>query len=116
MLALMLSLRKITIAILVLGPALVIGPRPSAAQPRGNAPRAHSGANAAGAGTTMPSDIDPQSGFRLPSPKRDELDETGKQTNDRGMTPAASIAGLQGPAGIQLYTKAVPQISALNKF
>ena len=52
----------------------------------------------------MPSDIDPQSGFRLPLPKRDDLDEVGKEAYDRGTTPGATIAGLQGPAGIQLYS------------
>ena len=52
----------------------------------------------------MPSDIDPRSGMRLPLPNRDDLDEAGKKAYDRGMTPGATIAGLQGPAGIQLYS------------
>ena len=46
----------------------------------------------------MPSDIDPKSGFRLPLPNRDDLDEAGKKAYDRGTTPGATIAGLQGPA------------------
>ena len=45
----------------------------------------------------MPSDIDPQSGFRLPLPKREDLDEAGKQHYDRVSAPGASIAGLRGP-------------------
>jgi 4-carboxymuconolactone decarboxylase len=65
----------------------------------------------------MPSDIDPQSGFRLPLPKRDDLDETGKKTYDRGTTPGATIAGLQGPAGIQLFSpKTAPHHTAINRY
>jgi 4-carboxymuconolactone decarboxylase len=48
-----------------------------------------------------PADIDPQSGFRLPLPRREDLGEAGKKTYDRSAT---NIAGLQGPAGIQLYS------------
>ena len=55
-------------------------------------------------GSNMPSDIDPQSGFRLPLPKREDLDEAGKQHYDRAATPGTSLAGLQGPSGIQLYS------------
>ena len=64
-----------------------------------------------------PSDIDPQSGFRLPLLKRDELDDAGKATYDRAATPGANIAGLQGPAAIQLYsTKTTPHLQALNRY
>ena len=52
----------------------------------------------------MPSDIDPQSGFRLPIPKREHLDEAGQKAYDQAATPGRSVAGLQGPAGIQLYS------------
>ena len=64
----------------------------------------------------MPSDIDPQSGFRLPLPNRDDLDEIGKAAYDRGTRPGATMMGLQGPAGIQLYTKAAPHLVALNQY
>ena len=65
----------------------------------------------------MPSDIDPQSGFRLPLPKREDLDETGKKAFDRASTPGGSIAGLQGPAGVQLYSpKAAENLTALNRY
>lgn len=64
----------------------------------------------------MPSDIDPQSGFRLPLPNRDDLDEIGKAAYDRGTRPGATMMGLQGPAGIQLYTKATPHLVALNQY
>ncbi len=65
---------------------------------------------------TMPSDIDPQSGFRLPLPKREELDEAGRAAYDRAVTPGRTIAGLQGPAGVQLYSpKIAPHVSAINQ-
>jgi 4-carboxymuconolactone decarboxylase len=65
----------------------------------------------------MPSDIDPQSGFRLPLPKREELDEAGKAAFDRGNAPGKTIAGLQGPAGLQLYSlKTLPHMHALNQY
>jgi 4-carboxymuconolactone decarboxylase len=53
---------------------------------------------------TMPSDIDPQSGFRLPLPKREDLDEIGKRAFDRASTPGKTIVGLRGPSGIHLYS------------
>jgi 4-carboxymuconolactone decarboxylase len=65
----------------------------------------------------MPSDIDPRSGFRLPLPNRDDLDEAGKQAYDRGTKPGATLAGLQGPAGIQLFSpKTAPHHSAINHY
>src|SRR5262245_8719847 len=65
----------------------------------------------------MPSDIDPRSGMRLPLPNRDDLDEAGKRASDRGTTPGATIAGLQGPAGVQLYSpRTAPHLSAINRY
>jgi 4-carboxymuconolactone decarboxylase len=65
----------------------------------------------------MASDIDPRSGMRLPLPSREDLDEAGKKAYDRGMTPGATIAGLQGPAGIQLYSpKTAAASSGLNRY
>lgn len=65
----------------------------------------------------MESDIDPQSGFRLPLLKRDDLDDVGKQAYDEAVTPGRSIAGLQGPAGVQLYAgKALPHLRALTRY
>ena len=62
-----------------------------------------------------PADIDPKSGMRLPIPARDSLDEAGKKAHDRGTTPGATLAGLQGPAGVQLYSpKTAANVSALN--
>jgi len=68
-------------------------------------------------GIIMPSDIDPQSGFRLPLPRREDLDEAGRRTYDRAATPGATIAGLQGPAAVQLYsTKTTEHLQALNRY
>jgi len=64
-----------------------------------------------------PADVDKKSGFRLPIPNRDDLDESGKRAYDRGTTPGATIAGLQGPAGIQLYSTGSAQYhSGLNNY
>ena len=68
-------------------------------------------------GQIMPSDIDPQSGFRLPLPKREDLDDAGKAHYDRVATPGATIAGLQGPSGIGLFSpKASEHARALNRY
>ena len=65
----------------------------------------------------MPSDIDPQSGFRLPLPKREELDDVGKRAYDRANTPGKTIVGLRGPAGIHLYsTKTVEAHNTINHY
>ena len=64
-----------------------------------------------------PGDIDRKSGMRLPIPDRDSLDEAGKRAFDRASTPGASIAGLQGPGGVQLYLpKIAAQMNAINRF
>jgi len=68
-------------------------------------------------GQIMPSDIDPESGFRLPLPKREDLDDAGKAHYDRVAAPGATIAGLQGPSGIGLYSpKASEHARALNRY
>jgi 4-carboxymuconolactone decarboxylase len=67
--------------------------------------------------TSMPSDIDPQSGFRLPLPKREDLDEATRKTYDEAAKPGASIAGLQGPAGVRLYSPGTTtHLGALNRY
>jgi 4-carboxymuconolactone decarboxylase len=65
----------------------------------------------------MPSDIDPHSGFRLPLPRREDLDEAGKRAYDRASTPGKTIVGLRGPAGIRLYsTKTVEAHDSINQY
>src|SRR5262245_57248084 len=76
---------------------------------------AQTGGHPPSTGAPMASDIDPQSGMRLP--RREDLDEVGKRMYDRGTTPGATIAGLQGPAGIQLYaTRAAEHLQPLNRY
>jgi 4-carboxymuconolactone decarboxylase len=97
-----------TVILLLGAVAILSGAHPGVAQTGGAPPNA---------GSAVPSDVDPKSGFRLPLPKREDLDEVGKRTFDRGNTPGASIAGLQGPAGVQLYSpKTTAHYSALNRY
>jgi 4-carboxymuconolactone decarboxylase len=66
--------------------------------------------------STMPPDIDPQSGCRLPLRKREDLDEVGKRAFDRASTPGKTIVGLRGPSGINLYSPAtVDAHSVMNQ-
>jgi putative methionine-R-sulfoxide reductase with GAF domain/alkylhydroperoxidase family enzyme len=56
-----------------------------------------------------PEDIDPQSGCRLPLPKRKDLDDEGQRIYDRLADPkGGTLRGLRGPGGIQLHS---PQLS-----
>jgi 4-carboxymuconolactone decarboxylase len=60
----------------------------------------------------LPSDVYPDSRFRLPLPKREELDEAGKKIYDHHVKPGGqSLAGLHGPGGIRLHS---PKLSALQ--
>ena len=55
--------------------------------------------------TDYPSDIDPESGNRLPLPKREELDSEAQASYDRIVKGGAgAIRGLKGPSGIQLHS------------
>jgi 4-carboxymuconolactone decarboxylase len=54
---------------------------------------------------SYPADVDPDSGFRLPIPKREDLDEAGRRRYDRLVDPkGGTIKGLRGPGGIQLFS------------
>jgi 4-carboxymuconolactone decarboxylase len=65
----------------------------------------------------MPPDIDPQSGFRLPLPKREDLDDEGRLAYDRAATPGKSIVGLRGPGGITLYSPKTANVrTAFNNY
>ena len=98
-------LRTIRFAVLLLAAGALAAARPALAQ---TAPRQE---------TVMPSDIDPRSGFRLPLPKREDLDEAARKTYDDAARPGASIAGLHGPAGVQLYSpKTTAHLRALNRY
>jgi 4-carboxymuconolactone decarboxylase len=60
----------------------------------------------------LPSDVYPDSRFRLPLPKREELDEAGQKVYDHHSKPGGqSLAGLYGPGGIRLHS---PKLSSLQ--
>lgn len=65
-----------------------------------------------------PEDIDPESGFRLPFPDRDALDDEARALYDRFCDPdGGSYVGLRGPGGIRLHS---PQLAlrtqAINNY
>jgi 4-carboxymuconolactone decarboxylase len=52
-----------------------------------------------------PADVDPESGCRLPLPRRDALDAAGQAVYDRLVDPGGgSLRGLRGPGGILLHS------------
>jgi 4-carboxymuconolactone decarboxylase len=60
-----------------------------------------------------PADIDPESGCRLPLPKREELSPEAQQTYDRLVNPSGgNLRGLRGPGGIQLHS---PELSRRSR-
>lgn len=65
-----------------------------------------------------PADVDPGSGFRLPIPRREDLDEAGQRAYDRLVDPkGGTIKGLRGPGGIQLYSARVAELGhPLNQY
>jgi 4-carboxymuconolactone decarboxylase len=99
----------LAISIVLLGLAAALaGVHRVAAQTGGSTPNVE---------TNMSSDIDPKSGFRLPLPRREDLDEAGRSAYDRAVTPGRTIAGLQGPAGVQLYSpKIAAHVAAINHY
>lgn len=65
-----------------------------------------------------PADVDPVSGFRLPLPARDGLPPAARALYDRLVDPqGGTIAGLRGPAGIQLHSPKLAEYSTpLNRY
>jgi 4-carboxymuconolactone decarboxylase len=60
----------------------------------------------------LPSDVYPDSHFRLPLPKREDFDDEGKKVFDKVADPnRRSLVGLQGPGGIRLWS---PRVSEPN--
>ena len=57
------------------------------------------------------SDINPESGCRLPMVRREDLDDAGRKVYDHHIAPGTdSLAGLRGPGGVRLHS---PVLSAL---
>ena len=53
----------------------------------------------------VPADVDPESGCRLPLPKREELDADSQRVYDSLADPGSgSLRGLKGPGGIMLHS------------
>jgi 4-carboxymuconolactone decarboxylase len=76
------------------------------------------GSEAVQASKTPPKDVYPESGFRLPLPKRDDLDDYGKKVYDKTVGfGSRMVAGLRGPAGIRLHSpKLAEHESALIQY
>lgn len=56
----------------------------------------------------MPKDIYPESGFRLPLVKREDLDDYGKTVYDKVFGPGGkSVAGARGPYGMEMNSPKV---------
>ena len=68
--------------------------------------------------TGYPADVSADSGFRLPLPKREDLDPSAQKTFDQLNSPSGgSLAGLHGPGGILLYSPKLSELnSPLNRF
>jgi 4-carboxymuconolactone decarboxylase len=59
----------------------------------------------------LPKDVYPDSRFRLPLAKRDDLDDYGKRVFDMLADPSRrSLVGLNGPAGIRMYDPRVAEM------
>lgn len=72
------------------------------------------GSGAAQVSKTLPKDVYPESGFRLPLPKRDDFDDYGKKVYDKRVGPGArSLRGLRGPSGIRLYSPKMAELSTV---
>src|ERR1700690_1194900 len=70
-----------------------------------NAQNPVSSAGAASIAAQLPKDIDPISRYRLPLPKRDDMDDYGKKVFDELTDPDyGERTGLGTPAGIRLYS------------
>ena len=67
---------------------------------------------------SLPEDVAPASGSRLPLPRREELDAEAQQIFDRLMDPkGGSIVGLKGPGGIRLHSSKVSHhTQAINTY
>ncbi len=65
-----------------------------------------------------PSDIYPDSGCRLPLPRREDMDEAGRAMFDRHSDPkGGTLAGLRGPGGLRMHSPKLAELeNALNRY
>ena len=66
----------------------------------------------------LPEDVFPESGYRLPLPKREDLDDYGKTVYDRLGSPGRrKLAGLRGPSGIRMHSPELAEkANALSRY
>lgn len=63
--------------------------------------------------TDLPSDIDPDSGSRLPLPRRENLPDAAREIFDQLAGPSSrSLVGLYGPGGLRLHS---PDLAAVTQ-
>lgn len=61
---------------------------------------------------STPKDVYAETGFRLPLPKREDLDDYGKKVYDKLSNPERPlVAGLRGPTGIRLHSPKLAEIT-----
>jgi 4-carboxymuconolactone decarboxylase len=67
---------------------------------------------------SLPEDVDPASGSRLPLLARDEMDEQGKAFYDAVTGPQSrTLVGLRGPSGIWLHSPELgTRVRAVNQY
>ncbi len=59
----------------------------------------------------MPKDVNPDSGFRLPLLKKEDLDDYGKKVYEQMFGPGGrTLVGARGPSGIRLYSPKVAEL------
>jgi len=66
----------------------------------------------------MPKDIYPESGFRLPLPKRDDFNDYEEKVYDKIVGPGSrTLTGLRGPSGIRLHSPRLAEyVYTLNQY
>jgi len=79
--------------------------------------QATSKSSAAASSATLPKDVYADSRNRLPLIKREDLDEQGKKFYDESVGDSRSLAGLQGPTGLRLYSPRLAEaLRASNQY
>jgi 4-carboxymuconolactone decarboxylase len=72
---------------------------------------AQSATGASATAIALPKDVYPDSRFRLPLPKKEDLDPYGQRVFDMLVDPGRrSLVGLNGPAGIRMYDPKVAEM------
>ena len=96
--------------LLVIGASVAVGYGLSALSEQ--AASGASGKTSQASAGTLPKDVYPDSRNRLPLIKREDMDDLGKKVYDETVADARTLAGLQGPGGIRLYS---PRVAASSR-